>query len=137
MSSNEPPGRVTIRKPRFSIPLFLVNIVYAVGVLMLALMPTVPNPGFEVPDVAAHAMVYGIQVALLFAMLRSIVAAPAAVGLAWLGATVFGLVTESLQAFQPDRMVELRDIVANGAGATLVGVVILFAGWVFRSGDDR
>jgi VanZ family protein len=98
---------------------------YAIFLVIIAVLPsTSVAPSFWVPDWFAHAVAYGIQAALLYwATLpslghrRSLVAGV-------VGAGSFGVVTESLQFFQPERAVELKDLAANIVGALLVCCVI-------------
>lgn len=86
------------------------------------------------PDWFAHATAYGMQAALLFwACLPSLRRGRALV-IGVLGASVFGMMTEALQRFQPGRTVELKDIAANCVGALLVGSAIAVVG---RFGNRR
>jgi len=98
---------------------------YAILLVTMAVMPTtLMAVGTSVPDWLAHAVAYGIQMALVYwAALPSLGHRRSlAVGVAAAGA--FGLVTECLQFLQPARTVELKDLAANAVGALIFCGVI-------------
>ena len=93
---------------------------YAILLVIMAVLPsTLTVVGSSVPDWLAHAVAYGIQMALVYwAALPSLGHGRSlAVGVVAAGA--FGLVTEGLQFLQPARTVELKDLAANIVGALI------------------
>jgi VanZ family protein len=123
--------------PRRSIvPLrWAINAGYAI---LLVVMAVVPRPSSVVvslgPDWLAHGSAYGIQAGLLIWALSPVLGGAGALVAGILGAGLFGAATEALQFLQPERSVELRDVVANGAGAIVVGLAIAL---VRRTGSGR
>jgi VanZ family protein len=94
------------------------NLVYAVALLILGLIPSVPRAVAGVPDHVAHAAAYAVQAALLYVFFlysgRRRRAAVLAIGVA----VLYGGCVEMLQSLQPARAVEVADLVANTVGAT-------------------
>ena len=93
---------------------------YAILLVIMAVLPlTLTVVGSWVPDWLAHAVAYGIQMALVYwAALPSLGHGRSlAVGVVAAGAV--GLVTEGLQFLQPARTVELKDLAANIVGALI------------------
>jgi VanZ family protein len=85
-------------------------------------MPPVQNP-----DLWLHAVAYGGQAVLAMWFLAAITSELRAAAGAWTVATALGLGTELLQRLQPARTAELRDLVADAAGAAIavVGVLVI------------
>ena len=103
---------------------------YAILLVIMAVLPlTLTVVGSWVPDWLAHAVAYGIQMALVYwAALPSLGHGRSlAVGVVAAGA--FGLVTEGLQYLQPARTVELKDLAANTVGALIFCGIIAGIGW--------
>ncbi len=106
-----------------------VNLAYAVILVIMAVVPSTPRIAqLSMPDWCAHAAAYGLQAALLFWACRPSFSRGRAMVLGVVGASAFGMATEALQILQPERSVELKDLVANSAGALLICVVIAVAG---------
>lgn len=107
-------------------PIFWVvlNVIYASVLVALAMTPTVPSSAAKVPDVVAHAVAYGIQCFLLFALIRDYLHHFGALLTAAAGATCYGALTEGLQMLQPSRAVEIGDIAANTVGVAVVSLAI-------------
>jgi VanZ family protein len=94
----------------------------------MALVPSAAlSSVLMIPDWLAHAVAYGIQAGLLFWALKPVLGRAPALVTGGSGAVLFGICTESLQLLQPERTVELRDVIANAIGvmvaASAVGVV--------------
>jgi VanZ family protein len=106
--------------------LIIGNLVYAGALIALALIPHTPAAlrGITVSDVVAHAIAYGLQAGMLLLLLRSLLATIPAYLLSWLGASLFGLLTELLQMPLKARSAELADLAADAIGAALVLVVL-------------
>jgi len=115
------------QRVRVSGPLIALNAAYAVMLIALAVVPTIPGAGIGVSDTLVHAAVYGVQALMLFVMLVAVLSTTKALAAAWIGATGFGLITEALQFFRPERSVEFKDVIANaiGAGVVVMLVVVL------------
>jgi VanZ family protein len=103
-------------------PWLLVNAAYAGLLVLLALAPSPPAPGIEVSDTLAHAAAYGLQALLLYFLFARFSRPSIAIPIAALTAVAFGAITEGLQLLQPSRSVEVGDLLANTAGAVIVGV---------------
>jgi VanZ family protein len=107
-----------------------VNGGYAVLLVIMAVLPSTSKAValFSLPDWFAHAMAYGIQMALVYWASLPSLGHHRSLVLGVVAAGAFGLVTEGLQYFQPGRTVELRDLEANIAGALIFCTVIVAAG---------
>ena len=121
-----------------------VNIVYAGVLLRLSLM-AVP---FEVPvlsraDWLAHGLAYGIQTALLFALVKEITALATKPGeicglaLAAVGTFAFGAAMEVLQLLQPTRCFQVMDLVANGVGVVVAVTILSLFPAVLRARSEE
>jgi len=102
----------------------VANVAYATILVVAAVTSDLPGPARQVPDVVSHAVAYGIQAMLLYALLMDGLPHRAALLCAWCGAIAFGLLTEGLQALHPIRTTELKDIAANACGATVATVAL-------------
>lgn len=109
------------------------NVMYAIVLLTLGLMPDVPQLVPGIPDRLAHTAAYAIQSALLFALLLSSTGRGTAAILSAVGAVVFGGIVETLQLLQPARTVELRDLVANTVGAVTAAAILYAVTGAFAS----
>lgn len=117
MTSGDAPP---VARPGPKVALAVANIAYGTALLVLAYIPRVPSlDGVEVPDEVAHAVAYGIQALLLLMLLARLTSRTLAGLAAWLGATLFGGLTELLQILQPARASQLSDLAADGVGALL------------------
>jgi len=106
-----------------------VNLVYAVALLVLGLIPSVPDAVAGVPDHVAHAVAYAAQAALLYILFLHSGGRGRAAVLALCVALLYGGCVEMLQSFQPARTVELADLAANTVGAaTASGALYLVTG---------
>jgi VanZ family protein len=103
--------------------------------LVLALIPrsSPVMPELHVPDTFAHAAAYGLQAGMLLWLLSRELTTGQAFVFAWLGATLYGLVTELAQLLVAARSFEVSDMVADAVGAALVltavGMVQLMMKW--------
>jgi len=77
-----------------------LNVVYAAVLVGLAMTPAVPSSAARVPDVVAHALAYGVQCCLLFALINLYLPMYRALVAAGGGAVCFGVFTEWLQMLQ-------------------------------------
>lgn len=97
------------------------NAGYAVLLVIMALIPSSSQLSqLSVPDWIAHATAYGIQAALIFWASSPSIGRRRALAMGFVGASVFGVVTEGLQLLHPGRSVELMDLVANTLGGMVV-----------------
>jgi VanZ family protein len=100
------------------------NLVYAIALMILGLIPSVPGAGAGLPDHVAHAAAYAIQAVLLFVLFlrpgRRGRTALLALGVA----VLYGGCVEILQSLQPARTVEFADLVANAVGASSAALIL-------------
>ena len=100
------------------------NLVYAVALLILGLIPSVPVAVTVVPDHLAHAAAYAGQTVLLYAVFLTSSGRGRAAVLAAGSAVLYGGCVEILQSLQPTRTVELADLLANTVGACVAMFVL-------------
>jgi VanZ family protein len=100
------------------------NLAYAALLLLLGVLPGVPEIAPGVSDSAAHGIAYAGFAALLFVSFLPRVGKRKAAVVSVLGAIAYGGLVEALQIFQPARSVEIRDIVANSVGAVIAALVL-------------
>lgn len=93
------------------------NVAYAVALLILGLIPSVPRAVAGVSDLFAHAAASAGQTVLLFALFLPSGGRRRAALLALGVAVLYGGCVEMLQSLQPARTVEMADQVANAVGA--------------------
>jgi VanZ family protein len=115
----------------------VLNLVYAMVLLVLGLLPSVGNVAPGIPDQVAHSIAYGVQAVLLTLLFM-----PA--GGIWRGAfaafsmaLVYGGLVEGLQILQPQRTVELSDLMANSLGAAAGAASMIVAAHVLGSDTER
>lgn len=106
----------------------LINILYAILLMVGGLVTLPAGSSGGVPDVVLHGFAYGLQAALLIWMFSSAMRPRNAIVTGLVCATLFGGMVEILQLFQPVREVELKDLLANTVGACIVGMVIALVG---------
>ena len=99
------------------------NLLYAVVLLALGLIPNVSRLAPYTSDLVAHAAAYAIQAAFLYALLLPSCGSGKAALLAGLGATLYGGAVEASQLLQPTRVFELRDLAANATGAASAATI--------------
>lgn len=108
------------------------SVLWAVMLVIAALLPVAGGPGLRIPDWLQHGLGYGVQGGLIWAMspVRRLDRWRAA---AWsiAGATGLGALTEILQTMHPERSAEWLDLVADGVGAA--AVVLVLELWRSRS----
>jgi VanZ family protein len=104
----------------------VANLVYAASLLLLGVVPDVPDVALDIPDFAAHGIAYAAHAALIFALFLPSIGRGNAAVLAFAGAVVYGGFVEALQFLQPARTVEIRDLFANSAGAGLAAIILYF-----------
>lgn len=103
-------------------------------------MSSPPQPPGNVPDVGAHAAVYGVLAVLT---VRGITDGRwrevtfAAVAAAVLVCALYGVTDEWHQSFVPGRTAEARDLVADAIGATAGATVVWAWSIVFRNRPYR
>lgn len=103
---------------------------YAILLVTMAVLPsTLTGVGSSVPDWLAHAVAYGIQMALVYWAALPSLGHRRSLAVGVVAAGVFGAVTECLQFLQPARTVELKDLAANAVGALICCGVIACIGW--------
>lgn len=100
--------------------------VYGMFLIVLAVIPRVDAPGVGVSDWILHASAYGVFGGLLLASRFRRIGAVQEAAMAVGGAAGFGFATELLQLLIPYRNFEARDVVADGAGALVVVLIVLF-----------
>lgn len=105
----------------------LINILYAILLMVGGLVTLPAGSGVGVPDTVLHGFAYGLQAALLIWLFSSTMRPRGAIVTGLVCATLFGAFVEILQLFQPLREVELKDLLANTVGACIVGTVIALA----------
>jgi len=108
--------------------LIAANLAFATLLLVLGVVPDIPEIGADIPDVAAHGIAYAAQTVLLFAMLLPSTGRCSAAILAALAAIAYGGLVEGLQSFQPARTVEIRDLGANALGAVVAATLLYLVG---------
>lgn len=113
------------------------NLVYAVVLLTLGLLPDVPQVLPGISDRLAHATAYSVQAILLFTLFLSAVGPGKAALFSAIGAVAFGGVVETLQYLQPARSVEIRDLVANTVGAVLAASTLYLVTVAFATDNKR
>ena len=102
----------------------VANLVYAIALLLIGLVPKVPVPSVAVPDGLAHAAASAGQTVLLFAVLDSRGRPKRAAAVAAVVAILYCGCVEILQFLQPARTVEVRDLVANMVGAGAAAILL-------------
>ena len=108
--------------------LLLINILYAILLVVGGLIAIPTGAGGSVPDEALHGSAYGLQAALLFWFFGIRMRPRRAIVAGVVCATLFGAMVEALQLLQPARTAELKELLANAVGACLVGAVIALLG---------
>jgi len=121
------PGASAAPAPRLRVA---VPCAWGLLLLVASVLPRTPGLPGGVSDGVLHAAGYGLFAALVCWALLPGLGSPGA-GLAGLaaGLTLGGL-TELLQSFLPWRSAEFRDIVADGAGSTLLVGLVLAGSWL-------
>jgi VanZ family protein len=115
----------------------MINLIYALALVLLGMSSDVPDLARGVSDYVAHALASGIHVALLFMLLRPPIGFQRAVLLAAGCASLYGGIIETLQLLQPARTVETADLAANTIGACLVALTIYLVGDRPATGVER
>jgi VanZ family protein len=100
------------------------NLTYAVLLLVLGLLPGIPEIASGVPDTAAHGIAYAGFASLLFAFFLPLAGRGKAAVLSVIAAIVYGGLVEALQVLQPVRSVEIRDIGSNSFGAVIAALAL-------------
>ena len=101
----------------------VLTVVYGMILIVLAIIPRIEATGLGPSDWLLHGLAYGAFGGLLLVSGMGRVGAAQGAVMAIGGAAAFGLVTEFLQLLIPYRSFEVRDVVADTAGAA---VVVLF-----------
>jgi VanZ family protein len=105
------------------------SLVYAIILVVLAVIPRVEGPGFGVSDWILHSAAYGIFGGLVVVSVRDNFKGFGGIVVAWVSAVGFGLGTELLQLLVPYRSFEFRDVVADGIGALIVIGLVATGRW--------
>ncbi len=120
---------------RLPVVALVCNAVWAVALLVGAVMPEVPATVGSVPDGWLHAVGYGGQAGLLTWLFGSSGwADTVSLGAAVLGAILFGAVTELIQLLVPGRSADLGDLLADAVGAVVVCGMLALAAIALRRG---
>jgi len=109
--------------------LWLPVAAYMAFIFFLSSQSSLPGSSLT-PDWVQHGIAYaGLAVVTLRAVSagRWSAIGPTALALAWLIATLYGVSDEYHQSFVPGRTPDLRDVIADGAGAALA----LGAAWAW------
>ena len=109
--------------------LLLINILYAILLVVGGLVPIPTEVGGGIPDEVLHGSACGLQAALLSWFFASTGRPRRAIVAGVVCATLFGAMVETLQLLQPARQVEVKDLLANAVGACIVGGVIALTRW--------
>jgi hypothetical protein len=112
----------------------ILTVVYGVTLIVLAIIPCFEARGFGPSDWILHGLAYGVFGGLLWVSGLGRAGAVQGVVVAIGGAAAFGLMTEFLQLLIPYRSFELRDVVADTAGAA---VAVLFGSIILKSSGAR
>lgn len=116
---------------------WVVIIAYSLLLIVMAVLPSrIVATAADVPDWISHALAYGIQSGLIYWGLVPIIGWRWALVGAFLGAVAFGAATEALQLFRPGRTLELKDLVADAAGALIVCLAIIGIGRGLHRGTE-
>ena len=101
--------------------------VYSAVLVGLAGAPSLPALPGAITDVHLHAVAYGLHALILYWTTAAVFSPLGAIGAAWIGASAFGGLTELHQLFRPPRTPELKDLLADiaGAGAALLGLFLV------------
>ena len=94
---------------------------YMAGIFALSSQATLPGSSLT-PDWTQHGIAYaGLALVTLRATSggRWVGVGARAIGLAWVIAAAYGVTDEWHQAFVPGRMADVRDVLADAAGAAL------------------
>jgi len=110
----------------------VANLVYAAVLLCLGVIPDVPEVAVDIPDFAAHGLAYAGHTVLLFFLLLPLIGRGNAPVFALTGAVLYGGLVEALQFLQPQRSVEMRDLLANAIGAVAAATLLYLV-----TGRDR
>jgi VanZ family protein len=102
----------------------VVNLTYAVLLLLIGVSPEHPEVAEDISDHAAHALASAVHAALIFAFLQQSTAAWTASILAATGATLYGGFIEMLQLTHTTRTFETADLAANAIGAWSIALII-------------
>lgn len=114
-----------------------IIIAYSVLLIVAAVLPSrIVATAASVPDWVSHALAYGIQAGLIHWGLVPITGWRRALVGAFLGTVAFGALTEAMQLLRPGRSLELKDLVADAAGALIVCLTIIGIGREFHRGAE-
>jgi VanZ family protein len=102
----------------------VANLVYAAVLLLLGVVPDVPEIAVVFPDFVAHGLAYAVHTVLVFALLLPSVKRANAFIFAVAGVVLYSSLVEALQFFQPARSVEVRDLLANSVGAGMAAMIL-------------
>jgi VanZ family protein len=102
---------------------------YALVVLYLSVMSTGGKSLFPYFDLIAHFVMYfGLAVFLAWSLRASIsMTRRGVIATAFILATVYGFMNETIQLFVPTRDFEYADLIANAAGAIAGATLLVFA----------
>jgi VanZ family protein len=112
----------------------LLNVAYTAFITSLALTPTPLRIG-RVDDWLLHGLAFGVQAALLHAVLRTLLLPTRSLLVSGAAALAYGGLIEILQLGVPGRFFEVGDLVANAVGIAVS--TALLAGWELWRGTFR
>ncbi len=98
-------------------------------VIDIGLRPAPPSFERELVFTAGHVIAFGVTALLWWWVMTRYTANPRALIVSVCITLIIGIVTESLQAYAPDRHPSIADLLANVAGASLVAL------WLYRHGQ--
>ncbi|MCG6949978.1 MAG: VanZ family protein [Acidobacteria bacterium] len=115
----------------------VLNLIYAIVLLVLGILPSVGDVAPRIPDNVAHSIAYGVQAVLLTVLFMPAGGIWRGAFVAFAVALVYGGLVEGLQILQPQRTVELSDLMANSIGAAAGAASMIVAAHFFESDAKR
>ena len=112
---------------------------YAIVLLYLSIMSTGGNSPFPYFDLLVHFIMYfGLAVFLSWSLKASVsLTSRGVIALAFIMATLYGFMNETIQIFIPTRDFEYSDLIANAAGAITGAILMVFFREQLDQGEDE
>ncbi len=112
---------------------------YALVLLYLSVVNTGGESPFPYFDLLAHFIMYfGMAVFLSWSLKASVsLASRGVIALAFIMATLYGFMNETIQIFIPTRDFEYTDLIANAAGAITGATLMVFFRERLDEGEDE
>ncbi len=105
------------RPPAWVWPALLALTIFTISSIELAPQP--PFPGWFSPHVMAHFLVYGLMATLILRCFLPHFLKPLPILTAFLLTTLFGVIDEWRQAYNPVRFFSYQDMLINALGAAV------------------